>query len=693
MGEHYIQYRRPGDVDKTWWNENVPLFECPEHEIEQVYDYRWSLVSKHLRYADKEIGYVATEFNTMEDTWSGRYGAISCPAELQMNEIRWLRNPRYAMDNMRYWLNEKDIYAQNYSWSLGRGCEETCKVLGDWKIAEEHLNDLIEQQKRWDEGRVCYPNDRGFDRRRGMYWNTGRDSSGEFNMASCQLDEARRGIEGYKIRGGAGYRPDINANMYGNLSAIAHIAKRVSDEDTADRYAHRAEKLQERILSELWDSEREFFIHRWRYDEWAEGDPENDKSIREYSFLWETNRMRNGGTGFQPDKTGGGHGRELSTYWLWHYDLIPEDKTAIYDAAWRFLRDPRVFEAPYGPTSAEQMDPWFSVIRGECRMNGDSWPMLTSRTLTALKQTLQREKPNTYCSNSDFIDLIRTYTRTQYKNGRPFCAESHHPYKDEWTVDRQEGRHYFHSSYCDLIISGIMGLVPREDENLEIHPLIPGEWEYCALENIRYHRHNISLYWDKQGKRYGLGRGMTVIVDGQKLGTEEEAGALLLKMPESLYYEEEKKNWVDLAVNNRKTAYPKLTASVAGNGLLKYVNNGRIWYHNDPVNGWINYGSESREDWIEVDLGEKSDLREIKFAFYVNREEKVDLPEKVTFSIDHGDGQTEKICYNGQTEAYTLHCLRLCCDNVWKVRLNLRRKAESFIGVVDLEIWGEEKEG
>ena len=38
------------------------------------------------------------------------------------------------------------------------------------------------------------------------------------------VNEPLRGIQGYKIRGGAGYRPDHSAEMYADMVALARLA-------------------------------------------------------------------------------------------------------------------------------------------------------------------------------------------------------------------------------------------------------------------------------------------------------------------------------------------------------------------------------------------------------------------------------------------------------------------------------------
>jgi len=43
------------------------------------------------------------------------------------------------------------------------------------------------------------------------------------------------------------------------------------------------------------------------------------------------------------------------------------------------------------------------------------------------------------------------------------------------------GDHYNHSTYCDLIITGLVGLRPRADDIVEVNPLLPeSTWRYPA---------------------------------------------------------------------------------------------------------------------------------------------------------------------------------------------------------------------
>ena len=98
--------------------------------------------------------------------------------------------------------------------------------------------------------------------------------------------------------------------------------------------------------------------------------------------------------------------------------------------------------------------------------------------------------------------------------------------------ERERGKDYNHSTYNDLIITGLIGLRPRVDHILEVNPLLPDQrWSYFCLDNVRYKDHTISIFWDESGERYGYGAGLSVLVDGLKVGHSPSLGRITAKLP------------------------------------------------------------------------------------------------------------------------------------------------------------------
>ena len=116
-----IDHRKPLEAqdflvnrDCAWFESNIPFLDTPDAEINKTYYYRWELVTRHLVYGHPNCGYAFTEFAN-RPSWSGAYGTISCPAGMQINDVRWLEDPRYVRDYLHFWMRHPGAQPRNYS--------------------------------------------------------------------------------------------------------------------------------------------------------------------------------------------------------------------------------------------------------------------------------------------------------------------------------------------------------------------------------------------------------------------------------------------------------------------------------------------------------------------------------------------------------------------------------------------------
>jgi hypothetical protein len=85
------------------------------------------------------------------------------------------------------------------------------------------------------------------------------------------------------------------------------------------------------------------------------------------------------------------------------------------------------------------------------------------------------------------------------------------------------GDHYNHSTYADLLITGLVGLRPRADNVVEVNPLLPANtWDWFCLDRVPYHGRTLSILWDRTGTKFGKGQGLQVFVDGAKIAASTE---------------------------------------------------------------------------------------------------------------------------------------------------------------------------
>lgn len=472
MEEHKKKYSR--DISKiSPFDVGIPLVEISDETIQEIYYYRWHTYCSHIR--ETPLGWVVTEF-TPAVPWAGIYNTIVCPAGHHMYEGRWMHDRKYMNDYAGFWFQE-GAEPMRYSFWAADAIYAICKVSGDFTLAESLYEKLKENYAKWEEKHLMG---------NGLFFQIDNQDGMEFSIS------------------GNGCRPTINSYMYGDVRALAKIADRLGKTEEKAYYTQKAEALKGKIDALLWDEEACFY-----------------KNLKDGCRLADV--------------------REEIGYIPWYFNLPDEDKSE----AWKFLNDKEYFYAPYGPTTAEQNHPEFmKYFRHECLWNGPSWPFATSQTLTALGNLLHNYKQEVV-GKGDYFAWLKLYAGSHYleENGEriPFIDENLDPYTGEWLArrkmkewetprkDADRGIYYNHSSFCDLVISGLAGIRAGEGETLEINPLFEEQdLEYFCADGIWYHGHSITVLWDGTGERYGRGAGLQVYCDGEKKACSHTPGKLVI---------------------------------------------------------------------------------------------------------------------------------------------------------------------
>ena len=651
--------------DFDWYEQNIPFFECPDREVTTTYYYRWELLTKHLTYGAPNSGYTFTEFID-RPFWSGAYGAISCPAGHQLYEARWLRSPQIANDYSKYWFRTPGAQPRNYSTWLADSIREVDKVHPNKNWLVDLLPDLIRNYEGW-EHRHYVPDV-------GLFWQTGHDDGMEFNINSRQTKDI--------LRGAPSYRPSFNAYMWADAKAIAEIATIAGQTQVASIYNAKADALKAKMLELMWDEKRQFFFPVLKNDETADG-----HTMSALTRTYESGKY-----------AGDSHGRELIGYVPWQFNLIEGESK--YDVAWKKLMDRDGFYADFGPSTVERNDPMFLLMKSCCWWSGQSWPYATTQTLKALANYLQNGGKT--LAPEDYVDLLSIYARSHRKDGVPYLAEALHP--DSGSFEGHDAynhsEHYMHSGYCDLVITGLVGLVPRSDDTLEIRPLAPSDWDYFAIDNLVYRGHSLAVVWDKTGKRYQLGTGMHVLIDGKKVFTSLALEPVTLKRALPVQETTAKlpkasATQVNFAVNNDGLYYPKLTASYTAKGTsLSKANDGNYWYVQHPPNRWTCEDSKASEDWTEIDFGTERQIHTVKLFVLDDRSiigSKIRAPQKIR--IDYWNGSTWKSLERAKEiaapEGHRPHIFQVDTLTTQKLRMTLEHADGFRSGLTEIEVWGD----
>lgn len=644
--------------DWDWYLANIPFFECPDADIQTTYYYRWELLTKHLTYGSPNSGYSFTEFID-RPFWSGAYGAISCPAGHQLYEARWLRDSRIARDYAKYWFRTPGAQPRNYSTWLADAVWATHRVHPNDDFIKNLLPDLKKNFEGWEK--------RHFVPEVGLFWQTGHDDGMEFNINSRQTKDI--------LRGSPGYRPTFNAYMWADAIAIARVADLAGDKTTAETYRMKAASIKDNMLKKLWDPKRQFFFPMSQRDE-----DDNGVKVKGLTLTYQSGRH-----------AGSEYGRELIGYVPWQFNM--PDSKAGYEIAWKKLIDKEGFAAPFGPRTVEIHDPMYLLKNSCCWWSGQSWPYATSQTLAAMANLLQNYEQSAV-SSADYVKLLNTFAKTHRKNGKPYLAEACHP--ETGSFEGHDGynhsEHYFHSSFNELIITGLVGLIPQDDDSIKLKPLAPSEWAYFGIDSIPYKGRTISILWDRDGTRYKRGKGLRVFADGIQIAHADQLGTLQAKLPALQPKPTSESTGVNFAVNNDGLYFPRLqtTYSNPQTPPTKLID-GNYWYHRDPPNRWSCVGSPNSSDSVVVDFGVN---RKIHTAKIYILDDGQGIVAPASYEIEYWKGGSwvaipDQKRLPEKPTGHRANTVRFADLETSKVRLTLNHAGKGKSGLTEFELWGD----
>ena len=477
-----------------WMESNIPLFDSSNKQFEEMYYFRWYAWQKHL--VSTPRGYIITEWLPKPADPEGFFGALPDAARFHLGEARWLRNPRIASDYARMWA-EPNAGTRKYSFAWAESVRQVTLATGDPKLGTDLLDALIANYQAWETSNL--------DRSVGLFWSI----------------DTRDAME--KSISGDGYRPTLNSYMVSDAHAIAGFARVAQKTALAGDYSASANHLERLIETKLWNPKDQFYEVL---------SPAADSGIRKEK------RFKDPGTQLKLAGV-----RELIGYIPWGF----YSPTPAHDVAWKQLFNPDGFAGKFGPTTAERRSPRFRFASDDqCTWNGPSWPYATTQTLLALANLLNGPAQS-YIGSQQYYQLFSNYVLSQHiklPSGRviDWIDEDLDADTDEWIAKdmllakhKQVGRgnYYNHSGFADPLITGLIGLRPRADSRIAIHPLLPaGEWNYFAVDGLPYHGHLLAIVFDQTGKHYERGRGLMLFVDSKKVASRATLGALEANLPQ-----------------------------------------------------------------------------------------------------------------------------------------------------------------
>ena len=262
----------------------------------------------------------------------------------------------------------------------------------------------------------------------------------------------------------------------------------------------------------------------------------------------------------------------LSSPWL--FGAVDAANASLYASAWGAAFDVEGLLGPFGLRTAERRHPEFSCPPASCCWwRGPSWPFETSKLLSAAVDVLQAPAVAAQVpllNRSGFWLLLGQYTamhaaafgpapgagawRVINASGADPTAPADPsvlaaegllftdapPLRASWIAESgcaddanytdvpEQGFKYLHSTYVDLVVTGVAGVAPAawpsgaggappaQQPSVSVAPLQPGDaaLAWWCLDGVRVGGRLLTVLWDADGSRYGRGRGLQVLLDG-----------------------------------------------------------------------------------------------------------------------------------------------------------------------------------
>ena len=511
----------------SWAQNNVPLLDFPDADVLSTYYYRWRLFREHVE--------TIHGLTLIDEFLPGSGGhPISCAAGHHFADGMWLRDASVLDDVMEYWFEQAGDAIYQYTHWIGSSAVRRQTLRGNMGSGSQLLHRLL---RAWRGGSsaakgVSYS---GYARK---YLD---------NVSSCwwQVDD-RDGME-FGISGN-GCRPTINAVLYGEAQAIVELAAWLGNASIVAEFVQHREFARRSTLS-LWNPQIQSFatipqeVPPQLRQQHGGPKPWPDINFVQNAAACNLTAVRalNATVGV----------RELFAFTPWYYSaaespLIPPAEAATYLPMFAQLLERDGFAGTFGLTTAERRHSCYNYTWDkECgksadmltcgnsskkhgsnrnTWNANSWPYESSRVIAGLARLLHNDAyasataaappvtVETYYSL--LLQFARQHTRTFAIDENPGqdarIGENLHPDLGYWNTRNwraqggmaigptYRGNDYFHSSFIDLVINGLVGLDATNRSGtqvtLSVEPLLPVEnVSFFCLDGVRTAAHDVAV--------------------------------------------------------------------------------------------------------------------------------------------------------------------------------------------------------
>ena len=502
------------DRHQAWYDANLAYFDCSDPWVRKMYYHRAYNLRKNMM--DPKLGRLNYPTQS-EGRWRSDWYAnvISYGAAHQVREARWLRDPSFAQGHLRTWADNAKadgVYPSHVRPSGPSGGQYTDWITSTaWDAHLTHpdrafLADVVDKLaanvRGWQQ--TCDPDGDGLLRVDDHWWTGMEWQPSFFAFGGYESDPKDRNQPKTRVTLD---RVDLTAYHFGNAAAVARIYRAIGQPEKAGEFEELAAKIAGAVRARMWSQDDRFCY-----------------SLR-------------AGDGARADV------KEIIGVYPFYFGMFPTGQG--YESAWASILDPGQFWTKWPVASVSKQCPAYSqdgwpVGPGGsiCMWNGPTWPHANSIVLSGMARTLRanRERPGGAAplTAAKLWELFHSFTKAQYRDQDftyPWTGEYYNGETAQWKTPERD---YNHSTWLDLLIPDVVGLVPRDDNTLEVDPLLPdGALSHFVLDGQHYRGHDVTVAWDAPGgaDHFGDGRkGLDIYLDGKLAASADRLARVLIDL-------------------------------------------------------------------------------------------------------------------------------------------------------------------
>ncbi|MEU8298878.1 discoidin domain-containing protein [Micromonospora sp. NPDC048909] len=545
------------------WAQDIPYIDVPDPAMEKAIVYRW-WGERYNSLDANAPGYVYQYPTTIEGV-NLYQNSVALTQPMHLQDTKWIRTPYLPYGQI---LNIGELsgssafldspghtsWNNHYSQYLGTAGLEAYNVHGGGaeiarKFAGYFEGDGVGQLEHYD----------GNDDKLIAY-DTNYMPGNDADAISFGFPKANGGAPGARTI----ERPE-SAYVWGAFDAARQLYQLSgADQAKVDAMAASADGIREAILGRLWSPEMRMFLAGTSHG-----------ATSAASSNGRANPLPAEARDLVPAK-------ESNLYDVYAENLIPFDQWQTYVDGYRFLTYGDNF--PIFPFyTANQYDRTAYGVGGSNNFSNINFTVQYRGVRSALRHYDREQKYITPAYAKRLLDWMAWSIYPNADLRAPNQAE----YYSNWnaaekTYNRNNPNHVMLGNMNYIFVEDMAGLQPRSDDKIELWPIKFG-YDHFMVNNLRYHGQDVTIVWDPDGSRYGLGAGYSLFLNGEKKVSTDQIGKLTYD-PNTNQVQAEAGLTVTFTATTGTTFPTAVTTSIEDDRVVTYLKTAGIDLTEDAPN-------------------------------------------------------------------------------------------------------------